>query len=357
MNCPKCSVPVEDGQLTCPACGEQIAANAQKEKVSAAYETTKAIIKKRLRAPVFLTTTIFLTIMLVFFIASMFSTVAGIILGLVPAIFLGIAMVSGYKLYAQKPNLNVKKSLKRFSYFDACTKIFYKMIAIVAIVFGVGGALVSLVLPFYDWWMDPVADTDALFESLDIVTGLIAIAGAAVIVAVFLLFKAVYAARQKAFLNVGDASETGEYVPVKKNVFVLSYVIASFTIFFSVAFAVVPAFADTIMGLLELSPSMAGFVKILLFAAPITSGLAGVLFGIYLILSAKWLQGTQKELIANNLAIAYEISELERVKDAIRDQNFQAEKDAKAAEVAAKQAKADERAAFDNAKKDGFNFI
>ena len=46
MNCPKCSLPVEDGQLTCTACGEQIAANAQKEKVNAAYETTKAIIKK-----------------------------------------------------------------------------------------------------------------------------------------------------------------------------------------------------------------------------------------------------------------------------------------------------------------------
>ena len=260
MNCPKCSVPVEDGQLTCPACGEQIAANAQKEKVNAAYETTRAIVKKRLHTPVFLATTIFLTIMLVFFIASMFSTVAGIILGLVPTIFLGIAMVSGYKLYAQKPDLNIAKSIKRFSYFDTCTKIFYKIIAIAAVVFGVGGALVSLILPFYDWWMDPYADVDALFETLDIVTGLIAIAGAALIVAVFLLFKAVYAARQKAFLNIASASVKGEYVPVKKNVFVLSYVIAAFTILVSVAFVAVPAFADTIMKLIELSPSMAGFI-------------------------------------------------------------------------------------------------
>ena len=104
--------------------------------------------------------------MLVFFIASMFSTVAGIILGLVPTIFLGIAMVSGYKLYAQKPDLNIAKSIKRFSYFDTCTKIFYKIIAIAAVVFGVGGALVSLILPFYDWWMDPYADVDSLFETL-----------------------------------------------------------------------------------------------------------------------------------------------------------------------------------------------
>ena len=103
MNCPKCSVPVEDGLLTCPECGEQIAANAQKEKISAAYEANKAIVKKRVHTPVFLATTIFLTIMLVMQIASMVSTVAGILLGLIPAIFMGIAMVSGYKLYSQKP--------------------------------------------------------------------------------------------------------------------------------------------------------------------------------------------------------------------------------------------------------------
>ena len=53
MNCPKCSVPVEDGLLTCPVCGEQIAANAQKEKISAAYEANKAIVKKRVHTPVF----------------------------------------------------------------------------------------------------------------------------------------------------------------------------------------------------------------------------------------------------------------------------------------------------------------
>ena len=39
MICPKCSVLIEDEELlTCPECGEQIAANAQKEKINAAYE-------------------------------------------------------------------------------------------------------------------------------------------------------------------------------------------------------------------------------------------------------------------------------------------------------------------------------
>ena len=86
MNCPKCSVPVEDGLLTCPVCGEQIAANAQKEKISAAYETTKAIIKKRLKAKGFIATAIIMTIMLVMMIASMGSTLGiGAVLLLVPA--------------------------------------------------------------------------------------------------------------------------------------------------------------------------------------------------------------------------------------------------------------------------------
>ena len=134
MNCPKCSVPVEDGMLTCPSCGEQIAANAQKEKINAAYETTKTIVKKRLHTRLFLFIAIFLTIMLVIQIAAMVSTVAGILLGLVPVIFMGISMVSAYKLYTQKPELNFKKSLRRVSLYDACTKVFYKIILISVIV-------------------------------------------------------------------------------------------------------------------------------------------------------------------------------------------------------------------------------
>ena len=50
MICPKCSANVDDSLLTCPECDEKIAAIAQKEKISAAYETNKGIVKKQVTA-------------------------------------------------------------------------------------------------------------------------------------------------------------------------------------------------------------------------------------------------------------------------------------------------------------------
>ena len=119
MNCPKCSVPVEEGQITCHVCGEQIAVGIQEKKVRSAYDTTKAIVKDRVHAPVFLATTIFLTFMLVMQIASMVSTLVGIIVGSVAVVFMAISMVAGYRLHSNNPEVNVAKSLKNFSRYEA----------------------------------------------------------------------------------------------------------------------------------------------------------------------------------------------------------------------------------------------
>ena len=216
MNCPKCSVPVEDGLLTCPVCGEQIAANAQKEKISAAYETTRAIIKKRLKAPVFLATAIIMTIMLVMMIATMGSTLGvGAVLLLVPAIFVAIAMVTGYSLYSQKKaNINFKKSIKRFSLFESCTKVMYKIVAIAAMVAGIAGAVYMIALPFMSWFADQTPGHESiafLFENpavygLDTTMGIIILVAAAVVATVFLLFKAVHDRRRRAFVSIAKLS-------------------------------------------------------------------------------------------------------------------------------------------------------
>ena len=74
MNCPKCSAFIDDDMLTCPECGEQIAVNAQKKKISSAYNSAINTIKGRTKASSFLTATIFLTIMLVLHIIAVFGT-------------------------------------------------------------------------------------------------------------------------------------------------------------------------------------------------------------------------------------------------------------------------------------------
>ena len=370
MNCPKCSVPVEDGMLTCPSCGEQIAANAQKEKINAEYETTKTIVKKRLHTRLFLSIAIFLTIMLVIQIAAMVSTVAGILLGLVPVIFMGISMVSAYKLYTQKPELNFKKSLRRVSLYDACTKVFYKIILISVIVAGVIAVLGSLGIDLYNAIQLSEAETlpngqlnpyyddvvGSIFYYLDMITPILVIVACSLVVVVLSLFKAVYELRQKAFLNLSKAVDTGVYKPVKKKVFSLSCVVGAFTILFGIILMVAPAFVGMLINMLkDLIPFVAtlgGF----LIAGSLSIGLSGIFVGIYLILSAAWLNGTQKELLVNNGLIEFELKELDRLNDAVRDQKFQKEKEEKEAIAAAKAAKAEERILLENDRKDRFIF-
>ena len=362
MICPKCSANIEDEQLlTCPECNEKIAELAQKEKINAAYEVNKAIVKKRLHTPVFMAATVFLTIMLVLHVVAIVATVgAGALIWLFPTIFIGIAMVSGYKLYSQKTELDILKSLKKISKYDACIKVVYQVIGILAIVGGIAGAITSMLVPFINWYMDPaVPPVEALFDpnqfGFSTTGGVIAVLAGALVATACFLFKGVYAARQRTYIRMSNAASTGEYAPVKKSIFNLSYVVAGFIIFFSVALLVVPAFVTTIISLLAASiPFLArlgAFINAIIITASLSVGLAGITSGVYLILSAKWLAGTQVELIANNAVIANELGELERLDEAVKEQKFQMEKAEKAANAAAALAKEEEIKANEEARR------
>ena len=348
MICPKCSILIEDESLlTCPECNEQIAVNAQKEKISAAYETSKGIVKKRVQSSSFLATTIFMTILLVMHAAAIAATAgAGILFWLLPCIFAGIAISAGYKLYSQKNEVNVTEKLEKFSRYDVCSKVYCSIMAIVGIIAGIVGAAVSLVIPFAKWFFDDTNNTELLDPSngFDTTTGVIAILGAAVVVVVFLLFKAVFADRSRAYSNVVTASSTGEYVPVAKSTFSLSYVVAGFIIFFGVVFMASPAIVSIIITTL---PPMIAKLFGIVVAAGLTVGLSFICLGVYMILSAKWLADTQSELLTNNAVIAYELNELERIYDAVRDQQFQKDKEEKEAIKAAAIAKEEARLAYE----------
>ena len=357
MICPKCSALIDDELLTCPECGDQIATNAQKEKISAAYEVSKGIVKKRVQARVFLTTTIFMTIMLALQAAAIASTAGvGILFWLLPCIFAGIAMSAGYKLYSQKKEVDVTSALYKFSRFDACSKIYCQIMAIVAIVVGIVGAFTSIILPFITWWTNGEStdgkEMEVIMDELakcgfDTTTGVIAVLGAAVVVVMFSLFKAVFEDRERAFNNVIKASSTGEYTPVSKSTFTLSSVVAGFIIFFGVVFIAAPF----VVGMLPV-PELIKKLFVLIVAAGAVIGLFYIALGVYMILSAKWLSTTQKELLVNNAAIAYEMDALEKLHDAIRDQKFQKEKEAKEAELAAAAAKEEERLAHERERLD-----
>ena len=346
MNCPNCSVPVEEGQITCHVCGQQIAVGIQEKKVRSAYDTTKTIIKNRVHAPVFLAATIFMTIMLITHIASMASTLIGLIVGVVSVVFMGISMVAGYRLHSNNPEVNVPKSLKNFSRYEACTKIYYTIAYIVVIVVS-GVSVLGFLMNDYMVAYENTPNNGNVLEyfSPDILPLLIIIFGASAVVAVFWLFKTVYVARHKAFVNMYKAAETGEYVPVLKRTFVLSYVMGGFTIFGAVALVVAPAFVDLIVDLL---PPAFDFLKVVIIAGSITTSLSGISVGVYVILSAKWLSGTQKELISNNQVIAAEEKELENINEEIKKQKEEMAKAEKEAEKAAFVAKEVERAELEN---------
>ncbi|MBE6533789.1 MAG: DUF3106 domain-containing protein [Ruminococcaceae bacterium] len=361
MICPKCSSLIDDELLTCPECNEQIATNAQKDKINAAYEVSKGIVKKRVQARIFLATTIFMTIMLALQAAAIASTVgAGILFWLLPCIFAGISMAAGYKLYSQKKEIDITSSLVKFSRFDACSKVYCKVMAIVGIVAGVAGAITSLILPFLTFWfngknyeneIDPMAAKmkDLTEAGFNTTVGVAAILGAAVVVVMFLLFKAVFEDRQRAFNNVTIASATGEYTPVSKSTFTLSYVVAGFVIFFGVLFIAAPIVVSVIADML---PDIIQVLIALIIAAGSVIGLFFIALGVYLILSAKWLADTQKELLVNNASIAYELDALDKIYDAITEQKFQKEKEEKEAEIAAAIAKEEERLAHERERLD-----
>ena len=123
MNCTKCSHPLQEGELFCKHCGHQFAVAEQREKIAAAKAKTKGVLAANLHSVIFLIFTICFTVMFVTTTINMFTGgVTTILSGILPFIFMLIAVIGLWKSYSVKSADDLHKaSLKK----DNATGYFY----------------------------------------------------------------------------------------------------------------------------------------------------------------------------------------------------------------------------------------
>ena len=318
MNCTKCSHPLQEGEVFCKQCGYQFAVAEQKEKIAAAKGKTKGVLAAHLHSVIFLIFTICFTVMFVTSTISMFTgDPAAIVAGILPFIFMLIAVIGLWKCYSVKSADDVHKaSLKKASIFDAYTRVMYTISIVIA---SIATAIIAVLLFVAGEFVSEMLGSEEL-ASGGIITAVVFILVMAVVITFISIYRSIYANRRLFFLGLDRTAATGDYVinraPVVGSWFIgicgvlsaiptLTLSLAGPALITGLVNSIAPELAEAINPMIE---SM--------FSGLVVTSISGIITGAYYILSAIWMSKVHKAEVAVQVEVATETARLAEIEEA-----------------------------------------
>ena len=334
MNCNKCNATLEDDALYCSSCGDQFAANEQKEKVNEAFANTRNIISKQIKSPIFLAVAILFSVITASQIVSMlWGGFSEIFAGILPLVFMVIGVVGFWTAYTAKSYESLAGSLRKASIFDAYTRVMHTISAVLLCIAGVlSVVLVALISVLGETIAEAIGfeDVSEAASDLGIVAAIVVFVVFAIIVTVVLIFRGIYAKRRRYFLALSETAETCNYTAAKAPV-IGSYILGGFDVLgaifsiglaFSVRSVVYDMFGSflTEFGLMESVDSLLSTFT----SSLAISGISSIISGAYLVLSALWMFNVHKAEDANRTVLMAECARLEEIENSVRAAAFAA---------------------------------
>ena len=318
MNCTKCSHPLQEGEVFCKQCGYQFAVAEQKEKIAAAKGKTKGVLAAHLHSVIFLIFTICFTVMFVTSTISMFTGgPAAIVSGILPFIFMLIAVIGLWKCYSVKSADDLHKaSLKKASIFDAYTRVMYTISIVMA---SIATAIIAVLLFVAGEFVAEMLGSEKL-ASGGIITAVVFILVMAVVITFISIYRSIYANRRLFFLGLDRTAATGDYVinraPVVGSWFIgicgvlsaiptLTLSLAGPALITGLVNSIAPELAEAINPMIE---SM--------FSGLVVTSISGIITGAYYILSAIWMSKVHKAEVAVQVEVATETARLAEIEEA-----------------------------------------
>ena len=331
MNCNQCNSALEDDALYCPVCGDQFAANNQKTRVNDAFAKTRNIVSKQSKSPVFLAVAILFTVITA---TQMFAVLRGGIGGILPLVFMIIGTIGFWGCYMAKNYKSLAASLRKASIYDAYIRVLHTVGAVLLSIVGVLSAVSVLLIALLGEGIASFmgfGKGSELVSSIGIATAIVVFVVFAIIIAVVLIFRGIYAKRRKYFLALSETVETCNYAATKAPV-KGSYILGGFNLIsaiFSIGLALSARsiVSDTFAPMLPefgLTESVDALIATFTSSLAV-SGVSSIISGAYLILSALWMFNVHKEEAANKDVLIAECARLEEIEKAVRDAAFAAE--------------------------------
>ena len=317
MNCTKCSHPLQEGEVFCKQCGYQFAVAEQKEKIAAAKGKTKGVLAAHLHSVIFLIVAICFTVM---FVTQTISIFTGQFAGILPWIFMLIAVIGLWKSYSVKSADDVHKAaLKKASIFDAYTRVMYTISIVMA---SIATVIIAVLLFVGAEFLAEMLGSEEL-TSGGAITALIFLLVMAVVITFISIYRSIYANRRLFFLGLDRTATTGEYVINR------APVVGSWFIGICGVLSAIPTLTLSIAGpalitglVDSMAPDLAEIINPMvesMFSGMLVTSISGVITGAYYILSAIWMTKVHKAEVAAQVEIATETARLAEVEEATRD--------------------------------------
>lgn len=317
MICEKCHAALEEDALFCHVCGDQFAANRQKEKVNRAFLNTRNIIFKQTKSPIFMTVSIFLSVILAFGICGESEFFSGVL----SCVFMAIAVVGAWSCYATKKYEALAGALRRASIFDAYLRVVHTVSAVLLSVL----CAVSVIFALFMGAETGLSIANAEVSSVDIISAVVLLVAFAAIISIVLVFRSIYAKRRKFFLSLSETVRTCNYTVTKAPV-KSSCVLGGFY-FLQAIFSIVLALfmrgiVYRIFALLLLKLDLVEVVDITvttLASGLVAWGISSFIIGGYLVFSAIWMHNVHKEEMQNKTELIEACAEFEKIEKSVKE--------------------------------------
>ena len=323
MICEKCHASLEGDALFCHVCGDQFAANKQKEKVNSTFLNTRNIILKNTKSPLFLVVAILFSVIFAF---RFFSTIRGgiseIFSGILPCVFMGITVYGLWSCYAAKKFDKLADSLRKASVFEAYTRVMHTISVVLLSILGVASVILVLFMGAGAQALNFAPDA---ISSISIISAIIVFVVFAVIITIVLIFRSIYAKRRKFFLSLSETVRTCNYTTTKAPV-VGSYVLGGFDIFgallsISVALSA-RAVVNQMFGPLLAEMGIADAIDaalVTISSGLVVSAISNFISGGYLVISAVWMLNMHKAEVQNKAEVMEACAVLEKIEKSVRE--------------------------------------
>ena len=304
MNCKQCNQPQAENELFCKNCGYQAPLEAQKAKVAQAKYSLKNIFIGHTHSVLFLIFTICFTVMTASQVINMFTGgLAGIIGGILNAIFMIIATVGLWKCYAAKDNATLVGAFSKASIFDAFQSVMYTISIVLVSIFG---AIVIILTFAGGSALGSMTDSDTSGGTF--ATVLVLILVMAIIIVAITLIKKIYANRRAYFLALSKYAENGVYTPQNAPI-VGSFILGGWSALGAISSFASGALVAALLSLLGDLGDLEFLTSLIasLQAGAVLSGISNLVLGGYYICSAIWMKTAHEAALAGQQAVSAEI--------------------------------------------------